>query len=370
VIIRRSFVIFLISIGCGCGLRPKPVTVPGPESHSLLPAAKGFIAIDQPCGGIVALELPTLRQITVRPQSSNGSTDMPTIHMLSGPDDRGRIAYIEDHFFADGDNTRRHLLKTIRMDGTGDTVLFTRAGDAMWAESAAGQGEIGHKMSLAPTSGRVAFLSGLKELQMPSALLFQGSIEIWNIDKKAGKKTDLLAIDQGLSWFPDGKHLAYVKMIERNSNVKLIDPIDPIANSFIQWNWDQVPGIFIYDAEHQTETFLHTGWSPIVSTDGSRVIISDRDSHFYYAESATGKTAPLTGPGKDWPLAMLDANTLLAMCPPTVGINLKFTNFYGPLSGPQQLLAIKLARTDSQAFQTVFPYTDPRADISFGLGPR
>jgi hypothetical protein len=359
---------FWISMACGCGLNPKPVTIKGPETDSLLAAARGFIVMDRPPGGIMAVQLPTLRAIIVRPESSRNSPDMADIHALSGPDNLGRIAYVEDHFFVENEKNRRHLLKTIRLDGTQDTALFTRPGDAMWADSAAGHGEIGHTLSLAPTGGRVAFLSGLEDVQMPSALLMRGSIEIWNIDQKTGIKTDLRALDEGLSWFPDGKRLAYVKLIDRNGNPAVNDPAEAVANSFLVWNWDRIPAVFIHDVESQTETFVHTGWKPIVSVDGTRVLVGDRNNTFYCVELATGKTCPLTGPGKDWPIAMLDANTLLAICIPTVGTEVKFTEFYSPLSRPKQMLAVKLARTDLQAFQTVIPYIDPRAEVSFGLG--
>jgi hypothetical protein len=91
---------------------------------------------------------------------------MPTIHALSGPDAEGRIAYIEDHFFVADEKNRRHLLKTIRLDGTHATELFSRPGDAMWAKSP-GHGEIGDDLALSPVGGRVAFLSGLVNTQMP-----------------------------------------------------------------------------------------------------------------------------------------------------------------------------------------------------------
>src|SRR5271156_3082699 len=178
---RITSVACLMSIACGCGLFPQPITVPGPESDSLLPAAKGFIILEQAPGGILAVQLPTLRKTTVRPQSPDNFADMAIIYALSGPDNLGRVAYIEDHFFANGINKQRHLLKTVRLDGTEDTVIFSHPGSALWAETSIGHGEIGHSMSLAPTGGRVAFLSGLKDLQMPSSLLSQGSIEIWNI---------------------------------------------------------------------------------------------------------------------------------------------------------------------------------------------
>src|SRR5277367_3824999 len=98
-VIRRTFAVCLISMVCGCARNPpKPVTINGPESHSLLPAARGFIVMDQQPGGIVAVQLPGLSAITVRAQSSQNSPDMADIHMLSGPDDQGRIAYIENYF--------------------------------------------------------------------------------------------------------------------------------------------------------------------------------------------------------------------------------------------------------------------------------
>jgi len=364
--LRRISAVFLISMVCGCGLFPQPITVPGPESDSLLPTAKGFIVLEQAPGGVVAVQLPTLRKTTLRPQSSDNFADMAIIYALSGPDNLGRIAYIEDHFYANGINKQRHLLKTVRLDGSEDTVIFSHTGSALWAETSIGQGEIGHSISFAPTGGRVAFLSGLKDLQMPSAFLSQGSIEIWNIDQKTGKKTNLRGLDQGLSWFPDGKRLAYVKMVSR-LDARVNNRADPIAVSFLDWNWDRIPAVFICDVDSQTETFLHAGWCPIVSIDGSKAIIGDRDGSSYCVDIGTGKTSSLTGPGKNGPIAMLDDRTLLAACYPTAGTKVKFSGAW-PVNGPAEMFAVKLTRTDSQAFQTVIPYIASRTHISFGLG--
>ena len=367
--IRHILAACLILTIYGCGSDSASVTVPGPESDALVPGAIGYVVVDRPFGGIVAVQLPTLRNIIVRPTGSYSGNDTPTIHMLSGPDHMGRIAYIEDHFFVEPETNRRHMLKTIHLDGTNDTTLFTRPGDAMWAESSAGHGEIGHHLSLAPIGGRVAFLSELKDLQMPSALLFKGSIEFWNIEDKSSTKTNLFAIDEGLSWFPDGKRLAYVKMIDPKGDTRRVDSADPIANSFIKWNWGQIPAVFIHDADNRTESFVHVGWKPIVSEDGSEMIIGDRDSNFYAMDIANGRTSPLTGPGKSWPIAMPDANTLLSLCAPTAGTDVTYASFYRPAgSGPSDLLSAKLTRTDSQAFQTVIPFIDRRNEISFGVG--
>ncbi len=67
---------------------------------------------------------------------------------------------------------------------------------------------------------------------------------------------------------------------------------------------------------------------------------------------------------------MLDAETVLALCAPTADADVRFSPFYSPLSSPKELLAVKLARTDSDSFQTVIPYVDPRGCLSFGPGPQ
>jgi hypothetical protein len=350
---------------CGCGLFPEAVTVPGPESNSLLPKTNGFVVMAQACGGMVAVELPTLRETVIRRQSSVESDDMPTIHAMSGPDDQGRIAYIEDHVFARHDKDQRHLLKTIHLDGSGDTALFSRPGDAMWAETVIGHGKIGKAFSLSRTGGKVAFLSGTHEHQMPQALLMEGSVEIWDINKKTGTKTDLVALDAGLTWLPDGKHLVYVKLIDR----KPTGPADPITASYLQWNWDKIPAVFIRDLETQTDTLVHTGWNPLVSVDGSKVLTYGFAGCGYYCvELGSGKIFPLTGPGSGRPVAMLDDTTLLAECYPTQATKVKFHGAW-PIHGPREVLALKLTRTDSNTFQTVIQYLDA-TNIDYGLGPR
>jgi hypothetical protein len=359
-------ILILTLCAAGCGLFPKPITVPGPESDALLPGAKGFLVMAQPRGGISAVELPSLRQMTVRPVSPENVADLPTIHAISGPDDSGRIVYIEDHAFVGEPKDGRHLLKTIRIDGTGDVTLFTRPGSALWATTVIGHGEIGSALALAPSGGRVAFLSGIKSIQMPSGLLNEGSIEIWSIDQGTGTRTDISALDEGLSWLPDGRRLAYVKLIDPKAVPNPIDPADPLAKSFTDRSWSRIPAVFIRDVEGQTEEFLHTGWRPTVSIDGTRVLLSDAVGTFYCVQSATRKAYALTGPGKDAPIAMLDDRTLLAWCFPTSGTKVKFKGAW-PVNGPAEVFAIKLTRTDSEAFQTVVPY-DESTGVSFGLG--
>ena len=105
----------------------------GQESSTLPPVPAGYLLVTQRGCGIDAIKLPMLQRKTVRPATPENRRDWPSEHAMSGPDSAGRIAYIEDHFFVANEAERRHLLKTIRLDGTQDTALFSRPGAAMWS---------------------------------------------------------------------------------------------------------------------------------------------------------------------------------------------------------------------------------------------
>ena len=182
-----SAVVVLLS--CNSGAEDAP-TVDGPESKVLATRLSGYVVRTRAPGEIVALTLSTFQQSIVRPAAPADVDLYPTIHALSGPDDDGRIAYIEDHFFVADEKDQKHLLKTIKLDGTADMEIFSRRGSAMWAATAAGGGEIGMCLALAPSGGKVAFLSELSDKQMPNALLYEGKIEIWDVAKKI--RLDLL----------------------------------------------------------------------------------------------------------------------------------------------------------------------------------
>jgi hypothetical protein len=358
--------------GEAAGFELEARTVPGPETDKLLPATTGYVLFafgsDQPqglaVGDIVAVQLPSLKDTIVRPRTPQNRIDMPTIHSLSGPDAEGRIAYIEDHFFVADEKTRRHLLKTIKLDGTEDTELFTRPGDAMWAKTE--KGEIGDDLALSPVGGRVAFLSGLVNAHMPSStyLLMIGTVEIWDVNKKTRNNTSFKALDAGRAWLPDGKHLAYVKLVEPRAAA----PADPPADSFGKGfkGWEKVPAVFIRDVDAQTESFLHLGWQPVVSSDGQSVLVSDLENAWKRVDVTTGKSITATWPGLWSPIASPTRDVVLSLCLPTKGVKVRFTEHNSPLVGPKEMLSVKLARVNADEFQTVVPHIDPRTNVSFG----
>lgn len=313
-------------------------------------------------GGISAIALPSLQERIVVPDPPANDDDRPTIHVLSGPDETGQIAYIEDHFFVANEKNRRHSLNVVRLNGTHPVTLFTRPGDAMWATTAAGHGEIGSQIALSPTKGRVAFVSATKNVQLPRALLTMGSIEIWDIEKKTGVKTDIQSLDDCLAWFPDGRRLAYAKLIDAESVPR--DGDDPVPKAFAKW--DKVPAVFIRDIETGKESFLHVGARPIISSDGGVVLVSDYYTQWTLVDVATGKSTRATWPGAWSPIALPSKDIVLSSCLPTAGTKLRYTKNNSPLVGPKQMLALKLARLNSGEFQTVVPYIDPRTKVSFG----
>jgi hypothetical protein len=111
----------------------------------------------------------------------------------------------------------------------------------LWAKTPAGHGEIGSQLALSATGGHVAFLPALVPVELPSAYLHVGNLEVWNVSKKAGGKRLATVLDEGLAWFPDGRRLAFVRLLagpkplltvsfirtdsgERQAVVRAVDP--------------------------------------------------------------------------------------------------------------------------------------------------
>lgn len=343
---------------------PAPPTVDGPESSTLVHKLDGYVVTND-SGDITAIALPSLKKHVVRQVKWDGDFG-PTIHTISGPDDKGRIAYVEDYFFVKDNKDRRHLLKTVNIDGTKDTEIFSRPGDAMWA----GNGEIGKYLALAPTGGKIAFLSGFVNKQMPLALLHEGRIEIWDIEKRLRCPASVKAIDQLMCWFPDGKRLAYVALTRRDALPHPAFGLEEFG-TYGGRSWDEVPAVYVLDIESGNSSFLHVGWTPIVAAEGNTLLIGGWNKRSEYSFNQlvleSRETKPVKWPGNAGLAVAIPAeNIVLYWGLPTAGTKINYTTNNSSLVGPKLVLTLKIAILDSNQFQTVVPEIDPRSAVSFG----
>ena len=352
--------------GAGCvhesaGMEGVPVPVAG----TLALPVVGHLLFNQPADAIRAIRLPSL-EATVIKQASARSEDGGTIHALSGPDRDGRIAYIEDHSFAAEESRQRHLLKTVRIDGTQDGEVFSRPGGALWAKTPAGHGEIGSQLALSATGDHVAFLSGLVPVELPSAYLHVGNLEVWNVNKKAGGKRLATVLDEGLAWFPDGRRLAFVRLLDPTALPTFSEPPAGFGQAFRAWG--KVPAVFVVNLDTGAETFLAEGWRPIVSNDGRSILVVDNEGNVRVVDAGSGRSLALRAPGRDCPglIAGLAPGQVLALCRPGVGESVALSTRNSALAGTKPLLTVSFIRTDSGERQAVVRAVDPRTVVSFG----
>jgi hypothetical protein len=348
-------------------------TVDAPESKQLASRIDGYIVWTLPRGGISTLSLPGMSESVVRPAAPEEVDVFATVHSLNGPDSSGRIAYIEDHFFVASEKERKHVLKTVRIDGTNEVQIFERSGSAMWSGSLAGRGEIGLHLALAPSGDKVAFLSGLTAKQMPGLLWNAGSIEIWDVRKKARITTVQPAIDSSMSWLPDGKRLCYVRLVARG---ELPQPAAGLNryDDFLK-SWDEVPAVYVFDLDSGQSRFLHVGWLPIVASDGKTALvggwISRSEMAWSRVDMQKGESNPVRWPGDaQGAIAVVEDDLVVYWGWPTEGAQALFTEHNSHPRGRKPMLTIKVALLDSGEYQTLMPHLDPRARVCFGRFPR
>ncbi len=339
---------------CG-GCRPSLANVDGPEATDLVQGVSGFIITSRSRGELAATSLPALEEVTLRAAAPEGQ-DFPQARAVSGPDEQGRVAFIDDGYFA---NEERHYLKTMSLDTKQEQEVFSRPGAALWTR------HIGEHLALAPVGGRAAFVGEHAGVQMhdPAALLEVGPLEVWDVAKKTGRKAGIDALDGEMSWFPDGKRLAYVELVPR----KEVEGQLAKLGGFGFKAWEKVPAVHVLDADTGKKRLLHPGWSPRVSADGKSVLASDFDNRFRLIDAASGESEAADWPGR-WGgvIALLEGKRILYWGLPTKGAPARYTHLGS--RGPQQLVTLKLAVIGTGKFQTVVPYIDARNPVSFGRG--
>jgi hypothetical protein len=341
--------------------------MPGPETKGLVAALEGSLLLDQPRGGIHLIQLPSRALTVVREPVPKDVDQYSHVHTVAGPDEHGIIAYIEDHF-AVPESDRKHLLKTILIDGMQDTAIFSRPGSAAWASSAIGNGEIGDHLALSPSRQRVAFVSRTSNVQKPGALVTQGHLEIWDVAASESIDRGIVAIDEQMAWFPDGDRLAYTKFVPRDQ-LKRVPAFDQFK-LYGDKQWDELPAIFVLNVSSGESSLLCVGWFATVSADGKTVAVSGFGTGGYTSclvgvESKTVQRPRL--PGQFGPVIALTADGKAVYWGlPTAGSEVNFSPYRSPLARQRQRLSIKVADYRKGTFETILADVDPRRRVSFG----
>lgn len=340
-----SVIVAVAAVACGQKTSPALPTVPGPEADNLISRVSGYIVMSRAPRGLVALSLPDGRETVLR----KGSAEQGSVHAVTGPDLAGRIVYVEGH-------AKFFRLKAMRISGGGDALIFERSGDV--AKKAIGA------PALAPQGGLIAFVADAKPDYSDAAV---GPLEIWDLATERGKTTEVTAIDAGLSWFADGRRLAFVELVPDADAQALTRDASDFDVIFKSRDRIGTPVISILDLATGARTRVHVGAQPRVSPDGRSLLIEDASRRWWSLDLASGHATRGEWPG-NWrgPIAWAADDLLLYWGHPTVGTPVSYTEGGSPLVARQAMGDIKLSVPGTGRFQTVVRGIDPRTRLSFG----
>ncbi|MBN1443810.1 MAG: hypothetical protein JXA90_13955 [Planctomycetes bacterium] len=351
----------------GCIVPPPLPTVAGPEAD-LIGRLRGCIVTQ---GRLESGSLSTIRVVSIPSLAKRVITpSMPyritCVKSLSGPDSAGRIAFVQDEPAAD----RFNLVKIIHLDGTGEREITripagTPAGIHPWRDPG-----MGRYICLSPVAGRLAFIRDLRGRQMPRVFCQVGTLETWDVEAASKLRVVGPAVDWGLSWFPDGRRIAYIALHPRH-RVPLPAPGDTFGASGSRKLecWDEVPAVVVLDVETGETTIAGLGLFPVVSSDGMKILVRDLEGTTRAIDISTGRYSKIEPPGICGPvIAYLHDDLLVYQSRPTEGQPVR-RSWAGSFRSGIQMLPIKVCDLSTGGFQTIMEAVDPRHAVSFGTAP-
>jgi hypothetical protein len=161
------------------------------------------------------------------------------------------------------DEPERFALKSLDLATGTEDVVFERFGDPLWENA------IGEQLALS-TAGQVAFISHGRGHQLPRGHFIEGPLEVWDLSSKQGRTTHVIAVEQPLSWSPNGRLFAFVTITNTP------DPALSVA---------------LLDTATWTSRVLHRGTAPVFSEDGLSVLITENATGLDCAHSPAPKSS-------------------------------------------------------------------------------
>jgi hypothetical protein len=303
--------------------------------------------------GIVAVEVPAGTRRVVRPRPAAKAAQAPGVWAVAGPDRAGEIAFIALSF-----PVERHALKMVQRDGSGERAVFERAGDPLWKQAA------GQSLALARDGRRVALVGQMHGVQMEGALLQEGPLEIWDVERRT-HVSKRQVLDEGLAWFADGRRVACVVMMETGAAPAAGSGEDGFGG--LWKSWKRVPVVCVMEVETGELRPLGMGVRPVISAGEEAVVYSDLPDArgMHCRKVGLGKDAgpPVAMPGRIY-VAYAGAGDGYYLDAPGAGESVEMTRYFSPLRGSQPLLVLRRegGKADGRALLGGF---DARNPVSF-----
>ena len=328
------------------------------ETTGTLPRVRGVVLYDEPVGGIGGLSLSGSEIHEIKPKSSTGSG---AVGNLSGPDEKGRILYIEDRSLSRTDQTSYRVRD---LSGTNDEEVTSCAQYLMGSPRFLGMSHNSGKVAFVATGRSDVSIEPLKGLL---SYFSEGEITVLDLDNHTSSGLGITALDAGIAWSPDGEWLAYVgrtpwsKLPDAWKPNAVVSPPDRrgkmTAHGFAV--------VRILNLRSKVDEPVGIGSLPLFSSDGQALYFEGPQWDLQVAR------APDWTPGRarlpvrmTQPLLATKSGVLLGFGVPDKTRSIRYTNYNSPLVGKKEMVTLLVGRVNSNDSWTLIEAIDPRRDIS------
>jgi len=350
------------------GVPPKLVSdssgayfVRGIETPTILASLRGSIVRVYPVGGVERIELPSLSSTMLRPAGASNS-GVPCSFSVGGPDAHGNVVYVHDDIVKE-----EHALVLLEAGTARERVLFRGKGSVLLDDL------LGDCLALTSAGDRVAYVRNPRPATNPGAghLLKEGTIEFCAIATGARTSTSITALDGRLSWSQDGARLIYACLLDRVQALRLAGLHFQSDRAFRAGydGWSRLPVVCSLDVATNAVEALCIGEHPVLSPDGTKLIVRDTLILMRMLRLDTNTWAPFELVGMTFPgvVGFVDDDTVLYQAWPTEGVAPAWLGG-SPIARTKQGRTLQVRQLVSDAYATVVHDFDPRD--SFALGPR